>query len=95
MLLLENGSEGRDGEISIDNCAPLLSTSRETRTLIFAEGHVEQLIRSTHEQLSEQIAMREKALVAAEQIVNALGPVSVGVLEESAPLPVLHTVVRR
>lgn len=85
MLLLESGFQERDGEISIDNCTPLLSTSRETRTLVFAEGHVEQLIRSAHEQFSEQIVMREKALVAAEQIANALGPFSVSVIEDSTP----------
>ena len=85
MLLIESGFKDHNGEISINNCTPLLSTSRETRTFVFAEGHVEQLIRSAHEQFSEQIVMREKALVAAEQIANALGPFSVSVIEDSIP----------
>lgn len=78
MLLIENGYEVHS-EISINSWTPLLSTSREMRTFVFAEGHVEQLIRSAHEQFSEQIAMREKALAVAEQIANALGTFSVNV----------------
>lgn len=87
MLLIESGFVDRDGEIAINNCTPLLSTSRETRTFVFAEGHVEQLIRSAHEQFSQQIVMRVKALAAAEQIANALGSFSVSVIEDSTPSP--------
>lgn len=77
MLLIESGTPRRNGEIRVDNATPLLNTSREMRTFVFAEGHVEQLIRSAHEQVSQQIAMREKALAAAQQLANALGSFSV------------------
>lgn len=76
MLLLEHGVQDF-GAVDIKTCTPLLSTSREMRTRVFTEGYVEQLIRSAHAQVSQQIMMREKALAAAEQIANALDPFSV------------------
>lgn len=72
MLLIEHCIPTRDGGWEVAECTPLTSTSREMRTRIFAEGHVEQLIRSAHEQVSQQIVMREKALAAAERLANAL-----------------------
>lgn len=81
ILMIESGYVAPDGEIEIRDCTPLLSTSREMRTRVFADGHVEQLIRNAHGQFMQQIAMREKALSAAEQIANALG--SFNALEDS------------
>jgi hypothetical protein len=52
---------------------PLLSCTRETRVRVFAEGHVESLIRGAVAQLDKQIVVREKALENATELVRALG----------------------
>lgn len=76
-LLVETGYQNRDNTIEIGNSTPLLSCSREKRTFVFADGHVEALIRSAHEQFEAQIAIRERALRVAEEIAAALEPIDI------------------
>lgn len=52
---------------------PLLSCTRETRVRVFAEGHVEALIRGAVAQLDKQLVVREKAIDKATELVRALG----------------------
>lgn len=77
VLIYENGYYDPEGEVSAQHRVPLLSTSREMRCRVFAEGHVEALIRSASEQVSAQIQSRAKALDAAKRIADALGPETV------------------
>jgi hypothetical protein len=76
VLLFENGRYDGDGDISASHRVPLLSTSREFRCRVFADGHVEKLIRSASEQVAAQIASRAGALDAAKRIADALDPLS-------------------
>jgi|GEM_PF-4474001 len=73
---------------SEESSMPLLSCSREKRTLVFADGHVEALVRSAHKQFETQIALREKALKVAESIAAALEEVEIE--EEPQPEPANH-----
>lgn len=55
------------------NKTSLLSCAREMRVRVIAEGHVERLIRGAVGQLDKQIAVREKAIEKATELVVALG----------------------
>lgn len=54
---------------------PLLSCSRETRVRVFTDGHVEALIRGAVGQLDKLLAVRDKAIGKATDLVHALGGV--------------------
>ncbi len=56
-----------------DDKTPLLSCSRETRVRMISDGHLEELIRGAVGQLDKLIAVREKAVEKAEDLVRALG----------------------
>ena len=55
---------------------PLLSCTRETRVRVFADGHVEALIRGAVEQLDQMLTVREKAVDKASELVRALGGIT-------------------
>jgi hypothetical protein len=76
LLIFENGRYDDDGDVYAQHKVPLLNTSREFRSRVFAEGHVETLIRSASDQVAVQIASRAKALEAAKRIADALDPLS-------------------
>jgi hypothetical protein len=72
LLMYENGHYDNEGEPNCSHRNPVMNTAREFRARIFAEGHVEKLIRSASDQVAEQIAARAEALVAAKRIAEAL-----------------------
>lgn len=51
---------------------PLLSASREWRSRVFSEGHLEALIRNAVSYLDTQISARHAALANADAVVEAL-----------------------
>ncbi len=55
-----------------DRCTALLSTTREMRSKVFVEGHVERLLRGATQQLTDQTRRRELALQNAERLLYAL-----------------------
>lgn len=76
VLIFENGRYDDEGDVRAQHRVPLLNTSREFRSRVFAEGHVEKLIRSASDQVAAQIASRALALEAAKRIADALDPLS-------------------
>lgn len=54
------------------NIKPLLSSSREMRARVVAEGGIEKLIRGASEQLDKLLAIREVALQKASALVEQL-----------------------
>jgi hypothetical protein len=76
LLLFENGHYDPEGDVAAQHRVALLSMSREFRSRVFADGHLEKLIRSASDQLAAQIASRAKAIEAAKRIADALDPLS-------------------
>ena len=70
-LVIEKGDP--DPEAPALTKTMLLASSRATRCLVFAEGHVERLIRAAHNQIEEQITEREQAIASAASLIEALG----------------------
>lgn len=76
MLLWETGSMV-GGETAPSNKVPLSDCSRKLRADVFAEGHVENLIRAALGRFEFELANRAQALVQVELLMEALAPFQV------------------
>jgi hypothetical protein len=72
VLAVESGTATQNGDEQIDQATPLRDCSREKRSQMFAAGHVEGLLHDALDQVNEEIAKREEALIVADRLHKSL-----------------------
>jgi hypothetical protein len=81
-LLIERGRIDQDGDFAVKSTTQLSDCTRQKRAEVFAEGHLDTLLRTAHSKFEAEITNRSQAVMNAEQILAALSNLA---LPESPP----------
>lgn len=71
-LLVERGRIDEDGDFIVKSASELSDCPRQKRAEVFAEGHLEMLLRTAHAKFESEISNRAQAVKNAEHILAAL-----------------------